>query len=94
MINSAQVEQTLYDESSLETWTVKINTPTGRRTISANQLVMATGIGSQRPRMPQIPDRHLYNGISIHSASFVNASVLKEKGVKVRFDFPNVYLEL
>lgn len=57
--------------------------PAGQRTAVSKHLVLATGIGSQKPNMPQIADRGLYQGISVHSAQYQNAKQLVEKGVKV-----------
>jgi hypothetical protein len=39
--------------------------------------------------MPEIADRGLYKGISIHSSEYKNAEVLKEQGVKVHL--PGIY---
>lgn len=57
--------------------------PGGQRTAVSKHLVLATGIGSQKPNMPQIADRDLYQGISVHSAQYQNAKQLVEKGAKV-----------
>ncbi|KAL4956762.1 hypothetical protein BDW69DRAFT_70873 [Aspergillus filifer] len=43
---------------------------------------MATGIGSQKPYIPQIAEPRLYKGISLHSTGYKNATLLKEQGVK------------
>lgn len=82
MINSVQIQESHYDQL-LKEWKIRINTPTGSKVLISQHLVMATGIGSQKPRIPQIPDRELYKGFSIHSAEFLNAKVLQDNGVKV-----------
>lgn len=81
-INSAQIEHTQYDESS-KTWQIQLSTPNGRRKASAKQLVLATGVGSQKPNVPQIGDRGLFKGTVLHSTQFKNAKLLKEQGIKV-----------
>ncbi|KAJ0422217.1 monooxygenase [Aspergillus carlsbadensis] len=81
VINSAQITWTEYDEMNKK-WTITLQTPAGQRKATSKHLVLATGIGSQKPNMPQITDRHLYKGASIHSAEYRNAEALREKGVK------------
>jgi len=46
------------------------------RTITAKHLVQATGIASQKAYLPDLPNRDLYRGVSIHSNSYRNASTL------------------
>lgn len=82
IMNSAQIQSTHYDTAT-ERWQVRFQTPAGEYTATAKQLVLATGIGSQKPNIPQIADRQLYQGISVHSAEYRNARELKDKGVKV-----------
>lgn len=55
-------------------------TPAGHRTAVSRHLVLATGIGSQKPNRPQMKNAHLYNGITIHSADYKNAEQLKGQG--------------
>ncbi|KAL3496535.1 monooxygenase [Aspergillus germanicus] len=81
VVNSAQITWTEYDEVNKK-WTITFQTPAGKRTATSKHLVLATGIGSQKPNMPEVEDRNLYKGISIHSAEYKNAEVLKEQGVK------------
>ncbi|KAL4907142.1 hypothetical protein BDW74DRAFT_148655 [Aspergillus multicolor] len=80
-IYSAQIHWTKYDEST-KTWTVTFNTPSGQRRAISRHLVLATGIGSQKPNMPVIADAHLYKGLSMHSSGFKNGSLLKQQGIK------------
>lgn len=61
-------------------------TPAGALTAVSKQVVQATGVGSQEPNMPSIADRHLYQGISLHSAQYTNAKELWDKGAKVSPD--------
>ena len=82
VITSAKIKSTQYDDST-KRWTVRLETPAGEHRVVSKHLVQATGIGSQKPYIPSIPDSHLYKGISIHSASYKNAKELKEKGAKV-----------
>ncbi|KAL8393977.1 hypothetical protein RB595_003663 [Gaeumannomyces hyphopodioides] len=71
VITSATVRSARYSLTS-KRWTVRIETPTGSRTAVARHLVQATGVGSQQPYMPQLADRQVYKGISIHSAEYRN----------------------
>lgn len=82
IINSAKIQSTHYDPST-ERWHISFQTPAGPRSAVSKHLVLATGIGSQKPNMPQIADRDLYQGISVHSAQYQNAKVLAENGAKV-----------
>jgi cation diffusion facilitator CzcD-associated flavoprotein CzcO len=82
IINSAKIQSTHYDPST-ERWHIKFQTPAGQRSAVSKHLVLATGIGSQKPNIPDIADKDLYQGITIHSAQYQNAKVLAEKGAKV-----------
>ncbi len=82
VVHSAKVQWTEYDTLA-QKWTITIQTPAGQRKAVSKHLVMATGFGSQKPYIPSIEDRGLYKGVSIHSAEYKNAEVLKEQGVKV-----------
>ncbi|XHG04052.1 hypothetical protein AWENTII_007333 [Aspergillus wentii] len=79
VITSTQIQSTLYD-SLAKRWIVKFQTPDGQCIAVSKHLVQATGFGSQKPNLPSIPDRHLYQGISVHSAQYQNARQLREKG--------------
>jgi cation diffusion facilitator CzcD-associated flavoprotein CzcO len=81
-INSAKIQSTRYDPST-ERWQIKFQTPAGQRKAVSKHLVLATGIGSQKPNIPQIEDKDLYQGINLHSAQYQNAKQLVEKGAKV-----------
>ncbi|KAK0625029.1 hypothetical protein B0T17DRAFT_654842 [Bombardia bombarda] len=81
LINSATTQSTVYDKST-KRWLVTFKTPTGQATAVAKHLVQATGIGSQKPYLPAMKDEGLYKGISLHSASYKNATELRDKGVK------------
>lgn len=83
VVNSAKIQSTLYDPSS-KRWKVALQTPAGLRSVVSKHLVLATGVGSQKPHLPQIKNEGLYKGVSIHSAGFKNAKELKEKEVKVK----------
>lgn len=82
MITSAKIKSTVYDRSS-KRWTIKFQTPDGQRTAIAKHIVQATGISSQIPYIPTMPDSQLYKGLSIHSEFFKSGNELKAKGVKV-----------
>ncbi|PWY91315.1 FAD/NAD(P)-binding domain-containing protein [Aspergillus sclerotioniger CBS 115572] len=80
-ITSAQIQSTHYDVSA-QRWKIRFQTPEGQRTAVTKHLVLAKGHGSQKPRMPVIADRELYQGISIHSTQYRNATQLREQGAK------------
>ncbi|KAL4758709.1 monooxygenase [Aspergillus foveolatus] len=80
-LHSAEIQWTEYDELAKK-WTIAFQTPAGQRKAISSHLVLATGIGSQKPNMPYIAEPHIYKGISIHSAEYKNAKLLKEQGVK------------
>jgi len=84
LITSAKIQTTQYDLSD-QKWRVEIETPPGRRAIMSKHLVIATGFGTQKPRIPSIPGEDDYQGITIHSALFKNGIELKQKGVTVNF---------
>lgn len=84
VVNSAKIQSTVYDPSS-KRWKVALQTPAGLRSVVSKHLVLATGVGSQKPNLPQIKNEGLYKGVSIHSTGYKNAKELKEKGVKVRY---------
>ncbi|KAM0331628.1 hypothetical protein ACHAQA_003307 [Verticillium albo-atrum] len=81
VITSAKIRSTHFDPSSKQ-WQVTFDTPDGPRTVIAKHLVQATGFGSQKPYLPEVADRQLYKGISIHSVQYKNAQTLKDQGVK------------
>ncbi|PYI09585.1 monooxygenase [Aspergillus sclerotiicarbonarius CBS 121057] len=80
-IHSVQVQWTEYDEVTKK-WSITFKTPAGQRKAVSKHLVLATGIGSQKPHMPQMADPHLYKGVSLHSADYKNAKLLREQGAK------------
>ncbi|PYH89515.1 FAD/NAD(P)-binding domain-containing protein [Aspergillus ellipticus CBS 707.79] len=81
VVTSADIQSTYYDKSAQQ-WEIHFQTPAGPRTAVSRHLVLATGIGSQKPNLPRIADSHLYHGISIHSAQYENATKLQEQGAK------------
>ncbi|KLO83292.1 putative flavoprotein involved in K+ transport [Fusarium fujikuroi] len=81
VITSTTIQSTVYDRSS-EKWTIELQTPTGAITVTAKQLVQATGVSSQKPYVPTIASSEVYKGINIHSSDYKNARALFEQGVK------------
>lgn len=81
-ITSAKTISTRFDEST-DRWITVLSTPSGKSTIVSKHIVQATGIGSQKPNIPVIQNREVFQGISIHSSQYKNPSQLLEKGVKV-----------
>ncbi|KAK1981195.1 hypothetical protein LZ30DRAFT_593199 [Colletotrichum cereale] len=79
IVNSAEIISTTYNQST-KLYTVTCLTPTGRRVATARHIVQATGIGSQKPRMPAMADTKLYKGVSIHSTAYRSAKDLKMLG--------------
>lgn len=82
IITSATIQLTVYDRSS-EKWTIELQTPTGVITVTAKQLVQATGVSSQKPYVPTIASAEVYKGINIHSSDYKNGRTLVEQGIKV-----------
>ncbi|KAJ5239231.1 Monooxygenase [Penicillium chermesinum] len=82
IINSAQIQHTQYNKSSKD-WKIRFSTQAGPRTAIAKHLVLATGVGSQKPNVPQIEGKDLYKGINIHSTQFKNGKILRQQGAKV-----------
>jgi hypothetical protein len=82
MLNSTTIKWTSYD-TLRKRWTVKLDTPSGEKNVTSRIFVQATGIGSSKPYVPEIPNKHLYKGINLHSNGFKNGKDLVEKGVKV-----------
>ncbi|KAJ6095463.1 monooxygenase [Penicillium sp. IBT 16267x] len=82
MVNSAKIQFAQYDETT-KRWKIDFQTPLGQRTAVSKQLVLATGIGSQKANLPTIADKEIYRGTSIHSARYKNATALKEQGANV-----------
>jgi cation diffusion facilitator CzcD-associated flavoprotein CzcO len=90
VITSVKIVSTLYDKS-IKRWTVKMSTPAANFAVTAKHLVQATGIVSQKPYVPTIPDKHLFRGISIHSSEYRNGQTLVDQGVKVSHTSSSLY---
>lgn len=80
---SFKLESTIYDPST-KLWSVKFDTPSGKRTVNAKHFVQATGVGSQVPNSPKIENEEAYQGKAMHSSGFQNGKELMAEGVKVR----------
>jgi cation diffusion facilitator CzcD-associated flavoprotein CzcO len=80
VIHSVEIICTILAEDGR--WKVEFQTPEGAYTVLAKHLVQATGIGSQIPYTPAIPERKAYNGIAIHSSQYRNMAILKDRGVR------------
>ncbi|KAK5655582.1 hypothetical protein OQA88_5513 [Cercophora sp. LCS_1] len=59
-----------------KTWTVHTTTPAGPRLITAKHLVQATGISSQKPHLPSLPNHAIYRGLSLHSTAYKSPASL------------------
>ncbi|RKL37179.1 hypothetical protein BFJ72_g7835 [Fusarium proliferatum] len=81
VITSTTIQSTVYDRSSKK-WTIELQIPAGVVTVTAKQLVQATGVSSQKPYVPTIASAEVYKGINIHSSDYKNARALVEQGVK------------
>jgi hypothetical protein len=75
MVTSANIQSTVYNPST-KLWEVTFTTGPGTppTVVVAQHLVQATGIASQKPYTPSLPNGHLYKGHSLHSASYSNPS--------------------
>ncbi|KAF4431021.1 flavo involved in K+ transport [Fusarium acutatum] len=80
VITSAAIKSTVYDKSS-EKWKIELKTPAGAVTVTAKQLVQATGVSSQKPYVPTIANAEVYKGINIHSSHYKNGRSLIEQGI-------------
>lgn len=83
ILNSSTVEASSFDQPR-GIWSVRIRTPYGVKTVVAKHLVQSTGIGCQKPYIPNIPGKESYRGISIHSEKYKNPKQLIDQGAKVR----------
>ncbi|KAF5618351.1 K+ transport flavoprotein [Fusarium sp. NRRL 52700] len=81
VITSATIQSTVYD-TSYQKWNIGLLTPVGAVTVTARQLVQATGVSSQKPCVPPIANAGVYKGINIHSSDYKNARALVEQDVK------------
>ncbi|EXA46268.1 hypothetical protein FOVG_06996 [Fusarium oxysporum f. sp. pisi HDV247] len=81
VITSATVQSTVYHKSSAK-WTIELQTPAGAVTVTAKQLVQATGVSSQKPYVPTIANAEIYKGINIHSSGYKNGRIFVGQGVK------------
>lgn len=83
ILHSSAAEGSSFNKIT-QTWTVRIRTPTGPKTVTAKHLVQATGLGGNEPYVPEIPGAELYKGVNIHSVGYKNPRTLSDKGAKVR----------
>ena len=90
VITSVKIVSTVYDKST-KRWTVKMKTPASNFTVTAKHIVQATGIVSQKPCVPALPDTHLFRGLSIHSSEYKNGQTLVDQGVKVSHKSLSLY---
>ncbi|KAH8887797.1 FAD/NAD(P)-binding domain-containing protein [Thozetella sp. PMI_491] len=81
MLNSTTIKWTSYDPLR-KRWRVKLDTPSGEKNVVSKIFVQATGIGSSKPYIPDIPDKHLYKGINLHSTQFKNGKDLVGIGAR------------
>ncbi|KAI0110662.1 FAD/NAD(P)-binding domain-containing protein [Hypoxylon sp. NC0597] len=81
IITSASIQSTIYDEVNKQ-WTVQFQALNNHVKVLSKHLVQSTGFGSSKPYIPSISDSHMYKGISVHSAWYKNAELLKEQGAK------------
>ncbi|KAF5967510.1 putative flavoprotein involved in K+ transport [Fusarium bulbicola] len=81
ILTSATIQSTVYNKSSAK-WTIGLQTPAGAVTVTARQLVQATGVSSQKPCVPTIENAEVYKGVNIHSSDYKSARALVEQGVK------------
>jgi thioredoxin reductase len=80
IINSVEITKTTLEANGR--WRVEFQTSEGAYTVLAKHLVQATGISSQIPFTPSIPEQEVYNGIAMHSSQYKNAEMLRDQGVK------------
>src|SRR5262249_11954403 len=76
-----EVQSIAYDEDTAS-WALRLRTPTGSETLSAQAVISAVG-QLNRPRMPDIPGRESFAGPAFHSARWDANVDLKGKRVAV-----------
>ncbi|CZR63123.1 related to flavoprotein involved in K+ transport [Phialocephala subalpina] len=81
VLHRTTVKATAYDNES-RSWALQLLCDKAEKTVSCKHLVLATGVGFQGPYMPELPGVGQYKGINMHSASYKNARLLAERGVK------------
>ncbi|KAM7193866.1 hypothetical protein V8F33_007552 [Rhypophila sp. PSN 637] len=88
IITSAHIRSTVYNPSA-ERWEVTFtigpssgNSPPKVLVAVARHLVQATGVASQKPYTPSLPDANLYRGRSLYSALYSNPSASLPAGAK------------
>ncbi|KAJ6486047.1 hypothetical protein C8R47DRAFT_1128827 [Mycena vitilis] len=64
-------------------WTVTLEGPAGTEVVSARNLVFAVGIGGRYPVMPDFPGIDSFNGESMHSGAYKDASLWADKRVAI-----------
>ncbi|PSR84239.1 hypothetical protein BD289DRAFT_368848, partial [Coniella lustricola] len=80
LLNSSHLVGSSFDQAR-GTWTFRVHTPFGLKTIRSKHLAQCTGIGGSKPYIPDLPGE--FKGINIHSSEYKNPQVLADQGVKV-----------
>ncbi|KAG8665102.1 hypothetical protein FPOAC2_14352 [Fusarium poae] len=79
--NTVEKANWLKDSAS---WLIETVCKGKRTAIGAKHIVFAMGAGGQQPKMPHIPNREAFKGISIHSKEYKSAKQWKgKKGVVI-----------
>ncbi len=78
---NTEVESATWDDAT-ETWTVDVRGPAGPETMRANAIISAVG-QLNRPKLPEIAGRDLFEGPSFHSARWNHDVDLRGKRVGV-----------
>ncbi|KAI0946647.1 hypothetical protein AcW1_010059 [Taiwanofungus camphoratus] len=77
---SSEVKGARWDDPK-KGWTLNVRRGNSDRTLQANHLVFATGLGGGVPKIPAIPGREVFEGRVLHSSEFTTAK--EYAGLKV-----------
>lgn len=69
---AAEMVDALYDEGSHH-WTLRVQTPTGERTLRPHHVVLATGAAGE-PHVPYLPGQEQFGGTAYHSSQHRSGS--------------------
>ncbi|KAH8895412.1 FAD/NAD(P)-binding domain-containing protein [Thozetella sp. PMI_491] len=83
VIHKSHVKATRRDEAT-KTWVLDVASSATVQTVQCKHLVLATGVASWTPYIPDIADQGVYSGIETHSHHYKSAKTLAESGAKAR----------
>ncbi len=66
-------------DSSRKLWSLTVVQDGQEQLVKCSHVIVSGGAGGQIPKMPEYPDRNLYQGTVLHSAQYKNATAWKGK---------------